>query len=513
MKQFLKIYLWQIISLLTGFATMFVVTPFLASNQVQFGIYTFVISLNLFLSYANFGFLSAGMKFASEAFARSDRREEQEIIGFVFFIMCAAFLVFGLVVLGLFFYPDSVLKGLKGEANISLARDLFLVFLLSLPVLVAHRGIQMIFNIRLKDYLYQRVYSIFNLLKIASVFYFFRDGEYQIVQYYAFTQLLTLLSVLVGVMTAKIEFSYSFLPLFKAVKYNPEVYKKTKGLAYNSLFVTISWILYYELDSIVIGKFIGLREVAVFNICLSIMTFSRSLYGILYNPFTAKFNHFIGRDEHVNFKAAFYKILVLGVPLSVIPTAVILLTMRSFILSWVGVDYEAAIPIITVMFASYFVTFLSNPTSIAMVALQNIRDLYVISAILPLLYWLGVIITYNYFGLLSFGVFKLVAAIISAAFYFHYAKKMFTISWLDFFKRNILPALATVIGLSILSAAFNDFLPQSKGRLEFLQLSFGIFAYSLIGMILYYFLSKDFQKVLNGLLLNLFSKSGIKYGK
>ena len=83
MKQFLKIYLWQVLSLITGFATMFVVTPFLALKQNYFGIYSFVISLNLFLSYADFGFLNAGVKFASEAFAKGDRKEETEILAFV----------------------------------------------------------------------------------------------------------------------------------------------------------------------------------------------------------------------------------------------------------------------------------------------------------------------------------------------------------------------------------------------------------------------------------------------
>ena len=72
MKQIIKIYLWQFISLLFNFAAIFVVTPYLSSNHTLYGIYTLVVAANMFLSYADFGFLGAGMKFASECYAQKD---------------------------------------------------------------------------------------------------------------------------------------------------------------------------------------------------------------------------------------------------------------------------------------------------------------------------------------------------------------------------------------------------------------------------------------------------------
>ena len=87
---FLKIYFWQIVSIIFNFATVFVVTPFLSSNPAIFGIYSIVTAAYIFLSYADLGFLSAGMKYASECFARNERKEEIMIIGFAGFI----FLIF-----------------------------------------------------------------------------------------------------------------------------------------------------------------------------------------------------------------------------------------------------------------------------------------------------------------------------------------------------------------------------------------------------------------------------------
>ncbi|HTN20543.1 MAG TPA: hypothetical protein VL125_08715 [Pelobium sp.] len=504
MKQFLKIYLWQVLSLITGFATMFVVTPYLASNQSYFGLYTFVISLNLFLSYADFGFLNAGVKFASEAFARGNKKEEVEILAFVAFILASVFLLFGLVILIFYFYPHSILTGLNTPDTVSLIKELFLVFILCLPILVAHRIIQLIFNIRLHDYKYQRIYSILNLFKIASVFLFFRDGEYHIIAYYALTQILTLLGVLIGAFLAKQQYEYSFKDFFRLLKFNREVYKKTKDLAFNSLFVTISWVIYYELDSLFIGKFVGLKEVAIFNICISVMTLARSLYGIIYNPFTAKFNHYIGREQIVDFKNIFYKILVFGLPLSIIPTTIIILTMKSFIFSWVGSEYATAVPIVSIMFASYYFTFLSNPTGIAMVSLQKIKSLYYISAILPVVYWVGITLSFSSMGLYSFGLFKFIAFLISGLFYFYYANRFLNTDWINFLKNNLLAVIISVLIVYFVNLKMSVFLPYQKGKFEMLQYATIFTGYNLLGFFSFYLLSKEFRVVLKSVIKEVF---------
>lgn len=495
MKRFLKIYLWQLISLLSGFAAMFIVTPYLSSRQNDFGIYSFVISLSLFLSYADFGFLTAGVKFASEAYANDNRQEEQQILGFVIFIMAAVFLLFGLGLSVFAFKPEYILKDLKTADNISLAQNLMIIFISSLPILVAQRGVQLIFNIRLYDYLFQRISSLANLIKIASAFYFFAKGSYNIIGFYVFTQVTNSALVVLACVIAWKKFDYNFISFFKAIKYNSSVYEKTKKLAFSSLYVTISWVVYYELDSLIIGRFVGLKEVAIFNICISIMALARSLYGIIYNPFYAKFNHYLGKSEYEKLNSAFYKILILGLPLSIIPTAALILSMRNFVYVWVGVNYSTSIPIISIMFASYFFTFLSNPASIAMVSTQDLRKMYITSTILPLVYWLGIIITFNKLGLFAFGLFKFISFLISAIIYFQYTYNLLKINWTRFFKHNIMPAIITVIVLMVMAHYFNGFLPLQKGKAQ-LGVYFGfIFLYGLGAMAIYYMLSSDFKKV------------------
>ncbi|MFA4979141.1 MAG: hypothetical protein WC589_16620, partial [Sphingobacterium sp.] len=53
---YIKIYLWQGVSVVLNFLSMFVVIPFLSSNPQLYGVYTICISTSIFLAYADLGF-------------------------------------------------------------------------------------------------------------------------------------------------------------------------------------------------------------------------------------------------------------------------------------------------------------------------------------------------------------------------------------------------------------------------------------------------------------------------
>ena len=81
-RNYLNTYFWQTISIVLGFLSMFIVTPYITSNPSTYGIYMVCMSITVFLSYADLGFLGAGQKFAAEYYAKGDRDSEVKIIGF-----------------------------------------------------------------------------------------------------------------------------------------------------------------------------------------------------------------------------------------------------------------------------------------------------------------------------------------------------------------------------------------------------------------------------------------------
>ena len=475
---------------------MFVVTPFLASQQNYFGIYSFVVSLGLFLAYTDFGFLTAGAKFAAEAFIKNNRKREIEIFGFVTFIMAIFFSLFAIIVLVFRNDPSIILKNIDSRES-ELARDLFLAFLIGLPITLANRILILIYSVRLHDYKYQRITALMNMLKIVSVFFFFNGHQYRIQEFYWFTQVLTLATVVIGVLVAIKTYSYNFISFGKNIRFNRKVFNRTKSLAFSSLFVTISWVIYYELDSLIIGKFVGLKEVAIFNICISLMTFARSLYGIIYGPFSAKFNHYIGANQLEEFKRTFSSVLVLGLPLALLPTGILLMSMSNFIISWVGEDYVGAIPIATMMFASYLLNFVSYPAGIAMLAKQKIKEVYLISFILPVVYWIGILAFFPSMGLNAFGLFKLIAFLISGLFYFFFSSKNMDVSWTKYFKENGFAVLGSMITIGLMTFCLRDYLPVHKEALSLLY--YGIFFLFLLVVsgVVFLMLSTPFRKQLS----------------
>ena len=84
-KNYIKIYLWRTLSIISGFLSLLVVVPHLSNDLELYGIYSFCISFTLYLTYADIGFLNAGQKYAAEAYAKNNRKEDYNIFRWGFF--------------------------------------------------------------------------------------------------------------------------------------------------------------------------------------------------------------------------------------------------------------------------------------------------------------------------------------------------------------------------------------------------------------------------------------------
>ena len=176
-KNYINIYIWQFLSILLGFASLFVVVPFLSADKSLYAIYSVCTSLTIFFSYADLGFISAGVKFAAEYYINGDKNNEIKIVGFVAFIMLTSFslVAIGIFILGLF--PQLLIPDItSGSEQWITARWLLIVMAFSCPILIGQRILNMIFSIRIEDYKYQRIMIIGNIIRILSIFYLFSNG-------------------------------------------------------------------------------------------------------------------------------------------------------------------------------------------------------------------------------------------------------------------------------------------------------------------------------------------------
>lgn len=465
---YLKIYIWQGVSLVLNYLSMFIVLPYLTTELNTFGIYSVCVSVSIYFAYADVGFLGAGQKYAAEYFARGETNQEVHVIGFTSFVLLIFLFIISMALLYLSLHPQLLITTLVAGKETSIASSLLLILALSTPVILLQRILNMIFSIRLETYIIQRANILASLTRILSVLWFFRNGQYNIVGYFLFAQIVALLAALSTLIIAGKRYSYNFKLLVASMRLSRATFLKTKKLAFTTLFITISWILYYELDPAVIGKFIGVKQVAIFAIGLLLLSFFRTIFAILFSPFDNRFNHFIGVNDVVGLKTFYLHVITMLAPLVVIPIITIVVLAKPLILSWVGVNYIESVDIAKYLVLCNLFAFITYPTSMLLVTQERIHMMNLLGTALPIVYWIGIVLTYSFFGLKSFAIFKLVSFGLSAIVYLIVAIKFLNISIKQFLKKTIQPMLLPIIFLVVTAFIVKGYLPCDKSKLNLL---------------------------------------------
>ena len=241
-KGYLFIYGWQILSIILGLLSVFIVVPFLSSNKILYGIYSICISLTIFYNYADVGFLSAGQKYAAESYAKGDRTGEMSIISFTAFIL---FLFLGLISVLLFLiglHPNWMIADLQAHRDVRIATLLIFILAFSFPIYACQRILVLIYAIRLEDYKFQRIVIIGNVLRILSTFCFFSNGKYMVVEYFLVYQIIGAFVALYGIRDVKGRYSYSWSEFRRFFRFNRSVFNRVKRVAFVSLVLTLSLI-------------------------------------------------------------------------------------------------------------------------------------------------------------------------------------------------------------------------------------------------------------------------------
>ncbi|WP_276091106.1 hypothetical protein [Pedobacter sp. JY14-1] len=463
--------------------------------------------MTVFLSYADLGFLGAGMKYAAECFSKGDMEGEIRLVGFSHFILSIFIIFFSVFFLFLAVNPSLLVKDIGVGYQKDVATKLLLILGIFSPAIVLQRILQMIFGIRVQDYLLQRILIIANLIKLVSVFYFFGSGRYDIVGYFLFTQVISLISYIYGFTVAKRVFGYNFKFLIKCFKFSRTIFKRTKGLAVSGLVVTVSWLAYYESDSFAISKLLGADKVAVYAIGFSILTFFRTLLGVFFSPFSSRFNHFIGVGKVQELQSFYLHVIKIAIPVVVFPIIAVTIFARPIVVSWVGPEYEESIAIVRWLVLCNLLGFISYPAGILIVAHEKLKLIYNLSILTPIVYWIGVVLTIPLLGIEAFAVFKMIVFVITGFFYSIYSFNYLQINPRHFIFKILGPYLPAAVALIIIMLSVNGLFVDGKNRLNlFLNavlLLFGLGTAMLISI----FTVKSLRDYLQSIVKLVFSKA------
>lgn len=370
-KNYVQTYIWKALSFVVGFLSLFVVVPFLSSNKELYGLYTFCASLQLYLSYADIGFLSAGQKYAAECFAKEDREGETKIFGFVGLILLCLIIPFSLFLCFAAINPGIVIAEISPE-NIPVVRLLFLTIAIVSPIQVLlQRVSQSVLTIRVKEYVSSRIDIVGSLVKIGSVLFFFTGGRYMICEYFLFINCVTIVCCLITMGFIKRTENYHFKDIIKSIKWSKPIFDHIKYLAFSSLGATIAWLLYYELDLIYIGKLFSITDVAYYSICFTLLNFIRNISNIIYGPYSQRFNHFVALNDESSIKRLLYIVVKNTYPFYIFGCCLLSSISYYFIMLWVGREYMPSVPILSVLAFFFIFYYISQPAGYLAIAKEK----------------------------------------------------------------------------------------------------------------------------------------------
>lgn len=496
-KQLKFAYITKVLSIVIGLLSVLIVVPKISSNPNIYAIYTLCIGLGMFFNYTDLGFLSAGQKYAAESFAQSNRYLEIRIIGFVLFVLSIFIFLIMIMLVILAVNPTYIVKSTT-ESDFDISTKLILILAFSAPTIIIQKFNFLISTIRIEEYIYQIIELFFNSLKILSIYFFTYDGGIDITGYYLSTQIFSLLSAIICTVILIKRYQYPLKKIIINLKFSKKIFHKTKSLALSSMFLTLAWILFFELDTIILSKFYGIKILASYGIAFVFLNFCRNIYNALYSPYISYFYHFTGRNDEIGLNNAFRKLLRWTIPLVIIPPIALSYYMDNIIAVWVGVEYESSIILSRIFVVTIAVTALYIPISYLIIAKSFNKVLRINALSLPLVFYTSLFI----FGSLgitneALALSKLITIVLSLILYIYYLIKLFNKSflsiYLEFFRKIILPififffiVLLMPVPIKIIKGDFYSYV----------NLGLAILLPTIISIVVYYISFKDIRNLM-----------------
>lgn len=454
--KYIKTYLWSGLSFILSFLSMFIVAPLTTSTPEAYGVYSLCISFNIFLKYADLGFITAGRKYAAEAFSVNNHALEKKYVGTSMFIYGTMTMVFFLLTLLFATFPEIIIRDIGDSPYYNMAHQLLLILAFTFPLSIIQKFCGLIYSVRIEDYKIQSLQIVGSIIKIASVPAYFFNNRYDIVGYYLFCEVINLLINMYILIRSK-AIGYGAKEFFSCFKIDKEVFNEIKPLALSGFASVIGWVTYYELDTVGVSILLGANAVAVYALGKQIQTFVRSLVGIVYSPYPVRINYYIGNKDFNGLKSFFYK-LSEEFSIVIIPIVAIVLFAKPFIISWVGNGYEESVVILQLLVLTFVIHHVSSPASAVLYGLNKVKDILKLAFIPPIIFWVGIFSTFHFGGVNSFAVFKFLACVVTEFYYCYLAWKYLEYTKKDFYWGLLIKPLLIIGASCILFWYFSNHL-------------------------------------------------------
>jgi len=493
-RKYITNYLWSGAEFVAYFLSIFIVTPKItgAVSIEVYGTFAAVLSFTMFLSYSDFGFLSAAYKYGCDEFLRGDKKKEIEILSSASFVQTIAFFVFAIIMFVFAFHPALIIKGLNEETE-AIARNLFVLLALFSFNNIPRGIISFIAQFRIETYRVKAWQSLVSLINIGLVFIIFTTNESKnIVYYYFFTQLISLLATIGMGLHFFRKWGYSLKAFMTGFRFSRPILNLLWPFAKASFFSTLMYILYFELDKIYIARFISAEQLAFYVIGATLMIALRAFGSIMSSQYFPKYSYYYINNDDRGMRNFYLSHLSVVAPFVFIPVIVCLMLMPQFIMAWVGEKFIPSILVAQILVGAFFFAPLIDASSFIITAKVKLKAMYVSAIVAAVIFWFIVLLFTDRYGIISVASAKLIASLLSGLFYIVLAHTLIKVDFVGYAKKILLPIGVTSIVVAAFCMPFvNMTVTKSKADLFIIISLEGLICF--LSFLFYICISKQFR--------------------
>ena len=202
---------------------------------------------------------------------------------------------------------------------------------------------------------------------------------------------------------------FNFPTFFSNVKFSRLNYDLSKKLAYSSLFATLAYVIYYEMDLIIIGSFFDSISIGIYAVGFTFLGFLKNLWSIIFSPYSQRFNHLSDEKSEESLKLLANNLITYTFPLMIIVCTILIIFAEKLVVLWVGKVYIESVDIIVVLIISTIFGFITQPASYYFTSKNKYNYIYFTGAILPIVFVVSLYILIPTQGILSVAISKALA--------------------------------------------------------------------------------------------------------
>lgn len=149
----------------------------------------------------------------------------------------------------------------------------------------------------------------------------------------------------------------------------------------NTTIITVADILRLKIDSIVIGRMIGMAEVGIYGIAAILIGHMFSVVTAGMGVLTPRFAALDSEDKQEELKNTLLRALSISSCIACCLALLLILFGRPFVFLWVGKDFDNAVPVLTVLAISYAFALSQTPGISLMYAMNKHRYYAVVTTL------------------------------------------------------------------------------------------------------------------------------------